>query len=151
MEVKDIIKEIVVNEENKHVYGISNNRMKLYHVDKELKIKQIMDIKFKRKILLDVLVTPHDFHVDENYIFIFTPFINKHHLFDIKLNLFVFNHEILLQKTGFDIWSYRDARFLVVDYQTIYCADFGAKCFKRLEFSNLYVYQMYPVKEHLNI
>ena len=39
-------------------------------------------IKFKRKIILDVLVWPLDFHVDENYIFIFSHFINKHHLFN---------------------------------------------------------------------
>jgi hypothetical protein len=29
LEVEDIINEIIVNEENKHVYGISNNRMKV--------------------------------------------------------------------------------------------------------------------------
>jgi hypothetical protein len=132
--VKDIINEIVVNEENKHVYGISNNLGKLYHFDKEFKLKQTMNItipllikvfnnniymllkgyfnsniegsntsqiieneksfigvysqkenefiKFKRKIILDVLVSPNDFHVDENYIFIFSRYINKNHLFN---------------------------------------------------------------------
>ena len=77
-----------------------------------------------------------DFHVDENYIFIFTQYINKHYLFDSYLRVFVFNHDgILLQKTGLDLWYGRDTRFLVVDYQTIYCADFYFKTFYRLEFS----------------
>jgi hypothetical protein len=185
--VKDIINEIVVNEENKHVYGISNNLGKLYHFDKEFKLKQTMNItipllikvfnnniymllkgyfnsniegsntsqiieneksfigvysqkeneniKFKRKIVLEFIVAPIDFHVDENYIFIFTSYINKHHLFDFKLNLFLFNHDgILLQKTGLDIWSYIDTRFLVVDHETIYCA--YDETLKKLEFSN---------------
>jgi len=126
LELEDdvVINEILVNEENKHVYGISNNSHKLFHFDKEFNVKQIMDIKtsllikvlnnklymllkgylnsnidrndtseiieneksrifiysqkenefikFKRKILLDVLVQPIDFHVDKNYIF-FSP------------------------------------------------------------------------------
>jgi hypothetical protein len=126
LELEDdvVINEILVNEENNHVYGISNNSHKLFHFDKEFNVKQIMDIKtsllikvlnnklymllkgylnsnidrndtseiieneksrifiysqkenefikFKRKILLDVLVQPIDFHVDENYIF-FSP------------------------------------------------------------------------------
>ena len=190
--VKDdvIINEIVVNEENKHVYGISNNSNKLFHFDEKFKLIQIKDvstpllikcinnnlymllkgygnstiegsntsqiienensfigvysqkenevIKFKRKIILDVLVAPSEFHVDQKYVFIFTPFINKHHLFDFKLNLFVFNHDgILLQKTGFNIEALIDTRLLVVDYQAIFCVDFKTKTFKKLEFINL--------------
>jgi hypothetical protein len=173
-----IINEIDVNEKNKHIYGISNNRMKLYRFNEEFKLKQIMDItvpllikvlnnnlytllkgygnsknmegsytskiieneksiihiysqkeyeviKFKRKMIIDVLVLPDDFHVDENFFFIFTPFINKHHIFDHKSHVFVFDHDgMLLQKTGKDIWGHQDTRFLLVDYQTIFCADF---------------------------
>jgi len=189
--VKDdvIINEIVVNEENKHVYGISDNRMKLFHFDKEFKLIQTMNvgipllikvlnnylymlmegydnsniegsntsqiieneksfigvysqkenefIKFKRKIILDVLVSPNDFHVDENYIFIFTPFINKNHLFNTHSHVFVFNHVgIFLQKTGLDTIFYGiHTRYLVVDNKTIYCADHRTKIFKRLEFN----------------
>jgi hypothetical protein len=182
-----IINEIVVNEENKHVYGISDNQMKLLHFDKEFKLIQTMTtsvpllikvfnnylymllkgygnsniegkrpsqiienensfigvysqkgsefIKFKREIILDVLVQPRDFDVDENYIFIFSRIINKNHLFTLQLHVFVFNQDgIFLQKTGLDLRSYRDTRFLFVDNQTIYCAYFGTKCFKRLEF-----------------
>ena len=189
-----IINEIDVNEKNKHIYGISNNRMKLYRFNEEFKLKQIMDItvpllikvlnnnlytllkgygnsknmegsytskiieneksiihiysqkeyeviKFKRKMIIDVLVLPDDFHVDENFFFIFTPFINKHHIFDHKSHVFVFDHDgMLLQKTGKDIWGHQDTRFLLVDYQTIFCADFKydstPKFFKKLEFSN---------------
>jgi hypothetical protein len=153
--VKDdvVINEIVVNEENKHVYGISNLSHKLYHFDKEFKLIQTMYItipllikvfnnnlymllksyensniegkdtsqiieniksyigvysqkenefiKFKRKIFLNFIVAPRDFHVDENYIFIFTPFINKNHLFNHKLHVLAFNHDgILLQRHG---------------------------------------------------
>jgi hypothetical protein len=190
--VKDdvVINEIVVNEENKHVYGISNNLGKLYHFDKEFKLIQTMNItipllikvfnnylymllksygnlniegrdtsqiieneksfigvycqkgnefiKFKRKIILDVLVWPLDFHVDENYIFIFSHFINKHHLFNTHSHVFVFNHVgIFLQKTGLDIVNPIDTRFLLVDNQTIYCADYETESFKRLEFNQI--------------
>jgi hypothetical protein len=94
-------------------------------------------IKFKKKIILDVLIAPCDFHVEENYIFIFTPFINKHHIFDFKLQLLLFNHDgILLQKTGFGIEVLIETRLLIVDYQTIYCADYKTKSFIKLEFSN---------------
>ena len=67
--------------------------------------------------------------------------INKHHIFDHKSHVFVFDHDgIFLQKTGLDIWGHQDTRFLVVDYQTIYCAEFKndstPKFFKKLEFSN---------------
>ncbi len=177
LEVENIINEIVVNEENKHVYGISNNSNKLYHFDEELKIKQIMDIttpllikcinnnlymllkgyfnsniegsntsqiienensfigvysqknnefiKFKRKIVLNVLVEPIDFHVDENFIFIFTPFINQYHLFNLKSHVLVFKHDgILLQKTGLDLRFDKTKRFLVGDYEKIYCSGF---------------------------
>jgi hypothetical protein len=119
LELEDyvVINEIVVNEENKHVYGISNNHMDLFHFDKKFKLIQTMDIaipllikvlnneifmllkgygnsniegryrsqiieneksyigvyshnekefiKFKRKIVLEFLVTPRDFHVDK--------------------------------------------------------------------------------------
>ena len=186
--VKDIINEIVVNEENKHVYGISNNRMKLFHFDEKFKLIKTMKItipllikvfnnniymllkgyfnsniegsntsqiieneksfigvysqkeyefiKFKRKIILDVLVQPRDFDVDENYIFIFSHFINKHHLFNTHSHVFVFNHVgIFLQNTGLDIVNPIDTRFLLVDNQTIYCADHRTKIFKRLEFN----------------
>jgi hypothetical protein len=162
------INEIVVNEENKHVYGISNNRMKLFHFDEKFKLIKTMKItipllikvlnnnlyillesyensniegsntsqiieneksfigvysqkeyefiKFKRKIILDVLVQPRDFHVDVNYIFIFSRYINKNHLFNHHSHVFLFNHDgILLQKTGLDLRSYRDTRFLFVD------------------------------------
>jgi hypothetical protein len=182
-----VLNEIVVNEENKHVYGISNNRMKLFHFDKEFKLIETMKItipllikvlnnnlymllkgygnsniegkrpsqiienensfigvysqkeneviKFKRKIILNVLVEPLDFHVDENYIFILTFYINKHHLFDFRLHLFVFNHDgILLQKTELDIIFNLNTKLLMVDYETIYCADYNTKSFKRLEF-----------------
>ena len=44
LEVEDVINEIIINEDNKHVYGISNIRMKLFHFDEDFKIKQIMDI-----------------------------------------------------------------------------------------------------------
>jgi hypothetical protein len=51
--------------------------------------------------------------------------INKHHIFDHKSHVFVFDHDgIFLQKTGLDIWGHQDTRFLLVDYQTIFCADF---------------------------
>jgi hypothetical protein len=184
-----VINEIVVNEEKKHVYGISNLSHKLYHFDKKFKLIQTMYltipllikvfnnnlymllksyensniegkdtsqiieniksyigvysqkenefVKFERKIVLDVLVTPRDFHVDENYIFIFTPFINKNHLFNHKLHVLAFNHDgILLQKTGLDMEFQADSRFLIVDNQTIYCADYKTKIFKRLEFTD---------------
>jgi hypothetical protein len=119
LELEDdvVINEIIVNEENKHVYGISNNHMDLFHFDKKFKLIQTMDIaipllikvlnneifmllkgygnsniegryrsqiieneksyigvyshnekefiKFKRKIVLEFLVTPRDFHVDK--------------------------------------------------------------------------------------
>jgi hypothetical protein len=39
-----IINEIFVNEENKHVYGISNNSHKLFHFDEEFKLIETMDI-----------------------------------------------------------------------------------------------------------
>jgi hypothetical protein len=42
---------------------------------------------------------------------------------------------MLLQRTGLDIWPYRDTRFLIVDYETFFCADIDSKTFKRLEFS----------------
>ncbi len=181
------INGIVVNEENKHVYGISNNSNKLFHFDEELKLIQTIGIaipllikvfnnslyillesyentniegrdtsqiieneksficvysqkenefvKFERKIILDVLVAPTDFHVDEKYVFIFTPFINKNHLIDSNLHVFVFNHDgILLQKTGLDIIYELNTKLLMVDYETIYCADYNTKSFKRLEF-----------------
>jgi hypothetical protein len=181
------INEIAVNEENKHIYGISDYPLQLYHFDEEFKLIETIDIlisifikvfnnklymlikgylnsniqgtntseiieneksfigvysqkeneniKFKRKIVLEFIVAPIDFHVDENYIFIFTSYINKHHLFDFKLNLFLFNHDgILLQKTELDIWSYIITRFLVVDHETIYCA--YDETLKKLEFSN---------------
>jgi hypothetical protein len=191
LRVKDIINEIVVNEENKHVYGISNNSHKLFHFDKEFNVKQIMDIttpllikcinnnlymllksyfnsniegkktsqiieneksfigiyshnenefvKFKRKIILDVLVSPSEFHVDENYIFIFSLYINKNHLFNTQLHVFVFNHDgIFLQKTGLDTIFYGiHTRYLVVDNNTIYCADYETESFKRLEFNQI--------------
>jgi hypothetical protein len=184
-----VINEIVVNEENKHVYGISNNRMKLLHFDEKFKLIQTIGIaipllikvfnnylymllqaygntniegsntsqiieneksfigvyshnenefvKFERKIVLDVLVTPRDFHVDENYIFIFSRYINKNHLFNTQLHVFVFNHYgIFLQKTGLDTIFYGiHTRYLVVDNNTIYCADHKTKIFKRLEFN----------------
>jgi hypothetical protein len=179
------INEIVVNEENKHVYGISNNQMKLFHFDKEFKLIQTMNIttplliklfnnylymllkgygniniggrdtsqiienessfigvysqkgsefiKFKRKIILDVLVQPLDFHVDENYIFIFSRYINTIHVFNTQLH--VFDHDgIFLQKTGLDFRFHNNTRFLFVDNQTIHCADYDTKSFKRLEF-----------------
>ncbi len=185
-----IINEIVVNEENKHVYGISNNLGKLYHFDEEFKLIETMKItipllikvlnnklymlygntniegrdtseiienkksfigvysqkekelvKFKRKIVLDVLVVPRDFHVDENYIFIFCRYINKHHIFDWKnLRLFLFNHKgKLLQKTEFDFWSNMGTEFLVDDYQTIYCADYYFQTINKLEYSRFQV------------
>jgi hypothetical protein len=98
-------------------------------------------IKFERKIILDVLVAPRDFHIDENYIFIFGWYINKDHLFQRKSHVLVFNHDgIFLQKTGLDISGVPNTKFLVFDYQTIYCADFKnestPKFFKKLEFSN---------------
>jgi hypothetical protein len=177
LEEEDISNEIFVNAENKHVYGISNNSLKLYHFDEEFKIKQIIDIsssllikvlnnklymllkgylnsniernntseiienensfigvysqkenefiKFKRKIILDFVVAPIDLHVDENFIFIFSPFINKHHLFNLKSHVLVFNHGgILLQKTGLDLRFDKTKRFLVVDYEKIYCDGF---------------------------
>jgi hypothetical protein len=184
-----IIKEIFVNEENKHVYGITNIFRKLFHFDEEFKLIETMDIlisilitvfnnklymlmkgfrnsniqgtntseiienensfigvysqkenefiKFKRKILLDVLVQPIDFHVDKNYIFFFTRLIHKHHLFDNKLHLLLFNHDRIFQKqkTGLDIFSHLKTRFLVDDDKTIYCADFETKTFKRLRFN----------------
>jgi hypothetical protein len=183
LEVEDIINEIIVNEENKHVYGISNNRMKLYHFDEEFKIKQIMDIsssllikvlnnnlyillkgylnsniernntseiienensfigvysqkenefiKFRRKIVLEFVVAPIDLHVDENYIFIFTPFINKNDIFNLKSHVLVFNHDgILLQKTGLDLRFVKNTRFLVVDSGKIYCAEHKSKISK---------------------
>jgi hypothetical protein len=188
LEVEDIINEIVVNEENKHVYGISNNRMILYHFDQEFKIKQIIDIssailikvlnnnlyillkgylnsnikrnntsqiieneksfvgvytqkenefiKFMRKIVLEFIVKPIDFHVDEKYIFIFTTFINKNHLFNRKPHVLVFDHDgILLQKTGLDLHLEKNTRFLAVDYKTILCADFEFKTFLITKFS----------------
>ncbi len=93
-------------------------------------------IKFKKKIILDVLVEPNDFHVNENYILIFTPFINKHHLFHRKSHVFVFNHGgILLQKTGLGIGDDLHTKFLVVDEQNIYCADFETKKVIRLVFN----------------
>jgi hypothetical protein len=191
LEVEDdvVINEIVVNEENKHVYGISDNRMKLFHFDEKFKLIQTIDItipllikvfnnylymllksygnlniegrdtsqiieneksficvysqkgnefiKFKRKIVLDVLVTPRDFHVDKNYIFIFSLYINKNHLFNTQLHVFVFNHDgIFLQKTGLDTIFYDiHTRYLVVDNNTIYCADYETESFKRWEFN----------------
>jgi hypothetical protein len=187
LKVEDIINEIIVNEENKHVYGISNSSHKLFHFDKEFKLIQTMKIttpllikvlnnnlymllnafrnsniegshtaqiiekeksfigvysqkeneviKFKRKIILDVLVAPTDFHVDENYLFIFTDYINKCQLIYPYSHLFILSHDgILLQKTGLNISSHLNTRFLVVDNQTIYCADYKMKTFKRLEF-----------------
>ena len=99
-------------------------------------------INFKRKIFLDIIVAPRGFHVDENYIFIFSRYINKDHLFQRKSHVLVFNHDgIFLQKTGLDISGVPNTKFLLFDYQTIYCADFKndstTKFFKRLEFSNL--------------
>jgi hypothetical protein len=185
-----IINEIVVNEINKHVYGISDNRMKLFHFDEKFKLIQTMKItipllikvlnnnlymllkgygnsniegkrpsqiienensfigvysqkenefiKFERKIILDVLVGPNEFHVDEKYIFIFSPYINKNHLFNTQLHVFVFNHVgIFLQNTGLDIVNPIDTRFLLVDNQTIYCADYETESFKRLEFNQI--------------
>ncbi len=46
LEVKDdvVINEIFVNEDNKHVYGISNNLGILYHFDKEFKLEHTMEI-----------------------------------------------------------------------------------------------------------
>jgi hypothetical protein len=194
LRVKDVINEIVVNEENKHVYGISNSSHKLFHFDEKFKIieekkdiktpllirvlnnnlyillegygnliiegtnlSHIIEneksfigvysqernelIKFKRKIFLDFIVAPRGFHVDENYIFIFSRYINKDHLFQRKSHVLVFNHDgIFLQKTGLDISGVPNTKFLVFDYQTIYCADFKndstPKFFKKLEFSN---------------
>jgi hypothetical protein len=90
-------------------------------------------IKFKRKIILDVLVQPLDFHVDENYIFIFSRYINTIHVFNTQLH--VFDHDgIFLQKTGLDFRFHNNTRFLFVDNQTIHCADYDTKSFKRLEF-----------------
>jgi hypothetical protein len=185
-----VINEIVVNEENKHVYGISDSSRKLFHFDKEFILIQIMKmkittslsikvfnnylymllkgygnvilnntnqiienkksfidkysqkekefIKFKRNIVLDVLLVPIDFHVDDNYIFIFTDYINKHYKFDLNLDLFLFNHKgKLLQRTGLDIPQHLNTKFLIVGCQTIYCADFEKKTFKKLKFSNL--------------
>jgi hypothetical protein len=115
-----IINEIVVNEENKHVYGTSYNSHKLFHFNSEFRKIETMNIttpllikvsnkelyillnafknskiegsyrsqiienensfigvyfqekerriKIKRKIILDVLIEPIDFHVDEKYI-----------------------------------------------------------------------------------
>ena len=83
----------------------------------------------------NVLVGPNEFHVDEKYIFIFSPYINRHYIMDFKLHLFVFNHDgILLQKTGLDIIFDLNTKLLIVDYETIYCADYDTKSFKRLEF-----------------
>jgi hypothetical protein len=188
LEEEVIINEIVVNEENKHVYGISNNHMDLFHFDEEFKLKQTMDIttpllvkvfnnnlyiiknsygntnfeetekrqlienensfiniysqkenediKFKRKIILDALVQPNDFHINENYILIFSPFINKHHLFNFTIHLLLFNHDgILLQKTGLGINGDLFTRFLVYDNQTIYCADSHSMKLKCLKFN----------------
>ncbi len=39
-----IIKEIFVNEENKHVYGITNIFRKLFHFDEEFKLIETIDI-----------------------------------------------------------------------------------------------------------
>jgi hypothetical protein len=191
LELEDdvFINEILVNEENKHVYGISNNSHKLYHFDKEFKIKQIIDIspsllikllnnnlymlmkgydksnfeasnrsqlienkpsfigiysqkenedmKYERKIVLNVLIAPCDFHVDKNYIFIFTPFINKNHLIKHKYDVLVFNHDgILLQKTGLELCFEKIPRFLVIDYETIYFADFESNTFVLMKFSS---------------
>ncbi len=46
-----IINEIFVNEENKHVYGISNISNKLFHFDEEFKLIETMDI------LISILIT----------------------------------------------------------------------------------------------
>jgi hypothetical protein len=176
-----VINEIVVNEENKHVYGISNNYNQLFHFDKEFKLIQTMDItipvlikvfnnnlymllqvydrndtsqlieneksfidvysqyeyiEFNKKIVLDVLVLPNDFHVDENYIFIFSRYTNKDHLINHQIHVLVFNHDgIFLQKTGLYINSDQNTRYLVVDYQTIYCDDHEKKKFIELKFN----------------
>ena len=53
LKVEDIINEIIVNEENKHVYGISNNLGKLYHFDKEFKLIQTMNVRIP--LLIKVL------------------------------------------------------------------------------------------------
>jgi hypothetical protein len=202
LEVEDIINEIFVNEENKHVYGISNNSNKLYHFDEEFKIKQIIDIsssllikvlnnhvymllkgylnsniernntsqiieyedsfigvytqkenkfiKFKRKIILNVLVEPIDFHVDENFIFLFTTFINKYHLFNRKPHVLIFDHDgILLQKTGLDLHFDKNTRFLVGDYQTIYCAIFRTKFFCNRFMNTEYIVEESKVEEYI--
>jgi hypothetical protein len=122
------------NMEGSNTSQIIENEKSIIHIYSQ---KEYEVIKFKRKIIIDVLVLPDDFHVDENYIFIFTPFISKHHLFDLYLRLFIFDLDgILLQKTGLDIPRHLNTRFLLVDYQTIYYADHDLQSFERLEFSN---------------
>ena len=191
LQLKDdvVIDVIVVNEENKHLYAISNNYGCLLHFDNEFTfIKQIKvtipllikvfnnhlylllngygnaniegeetshlledersfitvysqkedeEIKFNKKIILNHLINPSDFHIEEKYILIFTRFINQMHLGnDIYSHLFLFNHDgILLQKTRLDILGHLDTRYLVVDFKTIYCANYLEKTFYRLEFN----------------
>jgi hypothetical protein len=191
-----VIDEIVVNEENKHVYGISNNSGILFHFNNEFKIMHKMEIvvpllikvfnsnlymlltgdgnssiekrgknriiedeksyiciysqkgeeniKFRKKIILDVLIRPNNFHVDENYIFIFSRYSNKHRLINFKSHIFLFSHDgIFLQKTGLDINDNVRTKFLIVDNETIYCADYitierkgyVVKNFYRLDFN----------------
>jgi hypothetical protein len=183
-----VIDEIVVNEENKHIYGISNNFGMLYHFNNEFKIMHKMEIvvpllikvfksnlymlltgdgnssieergknriienqksfiniysqkgeeniKFNKKIILDVLIRPNNFHVDENYIFIFSRYSNKHRFINFKSYIFLFSHDgIFLQKTGLDINDNECTKFLIVDNETIYCADDITKNFHRLDFN----------------
>jgi hypothetical protein len=104
-------------------------------------------IKFKRKIILDVLVAPLDFHVDEKYILIFSRYMNKHYLFDFNLHLFLYNHDgIFLQKTGLGILCFTGTRFFVVDYENIYYANFKVK-----SDSVIKRFKMRPEEKHENI
>ena len=116
----------MVNEENKHLYAISNNSFRLYHLDNEFTIieetnvaipllikvfknhlhlllngynnlniegeetsqliedersfiavysqKEKEEIKFNKKIILNHLILPSDFHIEEKYIIIFNKF-----------------------------------------------------------------------------
>ena len=82
------------------------------------------------------MISPSDFHIDEEFIFIFTKYINQMHLVNGNDYLFLFDHDgILLQKTGLDIFGHRFTRYLVVDFKTIYCANYLEKTFYRLEFN----------------
>jgi hypothetical protein len=98
--------------------------------------KENLFLKFKRRIVLDFIVAPTDFDVDEKYIYIITPFINKNHLYSQESHILIFDHDgILLQKTGLELGFYKNKRFLVSDYETIYCADLDFNTFYKLKFS----------------